>query len=128
MNFFTECNSLNIGARSKAWASATEKQELKRAPSIEGKFPKISGPKDFFKLIETSPMVVSAPAAKAVAVAKRKKRQNWCKVVSTTAERRLRCKNEHLEMELVILLFQTGQLTQIRLINPFRKPLLSRSM
>ena len=100
MNCFTECNSLNIGARSKAWASATEKQELERAPSIEGKSSKGSGPQEFFKLIETSPMVVSAPAAKAVA--KRKKRQNWCKVVSTTAERRSRCNNEHLETELVI--------------------------
>ena len=99
MNFFTECNSLNIGANNKAWASATEKQELKRDPSIEEKCPKSSDPNEFFKLVETSPMV-SAPAAKAVA--KRKKRQNWCKVVSTTAERRSRCNNEHLETELVI--------------------------
>jgi hypothetical protein len=76
-------------------------------------------------LVETSPMV-SAPAAKAVA--KRKKRQNWSNVVSTTAECRLRCKNEYLVVELAILPFQTVQLTQIRLIHPFRNPWPSRSV
>lgn len=80
MNFFTECNALNV-ASNKAWASSKVKQEAPSNNSVKEKIPKHFNQDCSFRFIETSP-IASATAVKVVA--KRKKRQNWSKVVSTT--------------------------------------------
>ena len=105
MNFVNESNNLNA-ARKRAEASASVKQESPYAPYIKVGDHKQSGEEWSFPLIKTSP-IVCASANKVVQ--KRKKRQNWSKVVSTIVGRSTRCVNE-ITMVAIVTFFWMASL------------------
>ena len=89
MNFPPNFNSAN-NKPSVSFKAAVEKRQLASSLSFKKSTLKDLGPVWSFPSIETSPMIVSAPTAK-VAVAKRKKRVTWTKVVSTVRRHRDGC-------------------------------------